>query len=155
MKRPLRFLPALAALFFLGACAAEAQPAAYGWFSQADREELRLAYGAPRSDDAPLVFSCRPRSGEVTLRQSRPTADARVTLAANGRPTVLAGEAEADPLGGGAVVRARASADAPVLRHLRDTGRVDVVEGRRSVTLSATADERRAIRGFFDGCRAV
>ena len=158
MKRAARFLPALAALSFMGACATapDAEADTRAWVLGADGAETRLAYGTPDSDDAPLMLRCRAGSGRVTVSRDAAKPGEGVTLASGGRSLTLRGQEEPDMINGeGVIVTAQTSLNGPVLQGFRDSGRLALVTDRRRAELPATAAERVQIRRFFQTCGAA
>ena len=158
MKR-LRLLPALAALFFSGACttAPDARSDTRAWTLHEEGAETSLAYGTPNSDDAPLQMRCRSGSGRVTLSRDAARPGEGLTLASDDRKIVLHGAEEPDMLNGdgGVIVTAQTGLENPVLQRFRQTGRLTLISDARRAELPATAEERARIRRFFAGCGAA
>jgi hypothetical protein len=139
----------------MGACAGSPYVAgdARVWSLHDEGPEARLAYGTPNSDDAPLLLSCAPRSGRVTISKDAARPGAGVTLASNGTTLTLHGEETPDMLNGqGVIVTAQTPSDTPVLRRFRDTGRIALEDAGRREDLPAAPAERAQIRRFFDTC---
>jgi hypothetical protein len=124
-----------------------------GWFFN-NEGEVKLAYGTPQSDDAPLMLYCTPRSGQVTLSQSALRPGDGVTLAAGGQKSTFHGESQPDQLNGGTIVTAQAPVNTPVLNAFRSTGRLAIEERGRATVLTATPAERAQIEQFFASCQA-
>jgi hypothetical protein len=157
MRRVAKLLPALAALFFMGACATSPDAAAdaRGWFLNTEAGETKLAYGTPQSDDAPLLMSCLPGSGRVTVSRDSARPGQGVTLASGDRRVTLHGSEQPDMLNGqGVIVTAQTETTNAVLQRFTQTGRLALVADRERADLPATPEEREQIRAFFDACGA-
>ena len=161
MRRAARLLPALAALFFLGACTAQARSAPlfgntaddYGWGADFDSETAQLVFAVPESEVLWFGFYCRPGSGRVEFTDYGPTADA-LTLVSGPERTVAKVQRESDPLfeeiGNGEL-----AAETPLLAAFQRTGRLGLAGDARSADgySAGTAEEMAAIDRFFSPCR--
>lgn len=122
------------------------------WF---EGREAKLAYGAPNTDQTPIVLSCQAGDGEVRVFADSDAGDqARVTLASGRKISELQGRAERDPLTGGYAVQATAPVDAEAFEAFSRSGKLAMVGARVSRVMAARDDDRAAVERFFDWCGA-
>ncbi len=163
MRRAARLLPALAALFFLGACSAEAAPTALrgnaaddlGWGLNLEGGSAQLVFGVPDSDVLWFGFYCQPGSGQIEFADYGPTpgAPAAVTLVSGQARATAKVVRQADPLFE-EIANGDLNSGEPVLAAFRRTGRLGMPGGPTSEDgySAATAEEMTAIEGFFAAC---
>lgn len=161
MKRAARLLPALAALFFLGACTAQARVAlhgnaddSYGWGMNVEEGAAQLVFGVPESDNLWFGFYCRQGSAQVEFTDYGPApAREALTLVSGQASTTAKVVREADPLFE-EVRNGALAAAAPVLAEFRRTGRLGMPGGPTAADgySAGTPAEMAAIEGFFSAC---
>lgn len=160
MRRAARLLPALAALFFLGACATPVASAAagdpaddYSWSMHADGNAAHLMFGVPDSDIVWFGMSCRTGSGRVQLTQygSDSKADPRLLLASGGARQAIGVTREPNELHE-ETATAELKTSEPVLAAFRSTGRLGVTGAAADGYSAATSAERAEIARFFAAC---
>ena len=147
MRRLLLALPLLVAACATYDLAADSRE----WIFNEDGE-VRLVYGTPQSDDAPLMLHCAPGSGRIQLSQNGLRPGDGISLASGAQATVVHGESEPDQLNGGVSVTAEVETRTPVLAAFRATGQLVVAEAGRSPRFHATPQERGLIEQFFARC---
>ncbi|MGV9010257.1 hypothetical protein [Brevundimonas sp.] len=145
-------LPALAALglvaFAAQTMATDAEQTSQpvdgmGWHVNHDGDETRLFYGVANSDQLAVMMSCHMGDGEiVTLGAVQP-------VSARSAGSV---EADIDPLSGELIETRALSAHDPAMVRLARSGRLGVQDETARFDLSATPQERQAIRRFLDDC---
>jgi hypothetical protein len=130
---------------------AAADPRMAWAFDQTPEEGAKLAYGLPASDEAPVMLTCRPRSGLVRI--SAAVASAHVSpvlrLASKGVASTASGAVADDPLG--PRLEATAPAQLPALAAFAESGHLTVTAG--GAALTATAADPTPVRRFFAACR--
>lgn len=157
-----RTVVSLAAACLMAACAHQTtvtQAPDMAWSLQSNETEgVKLAFGAPQSDNVFLMLMCQPRSGEVLVSvasagdgQARST----VELQSGAARSALAGEFAPSGGDGGFLTEARAMVDNPALAAFAKGGPLAVVESGRRAALPVTAADRPQITGFFEACRAA
>jgi hypothetical protein len=162
MRRAAKLLPALAALFFLGACTTT-EAATYGSTTDEfswgldinDQEGAKLVFGEPDTDNVWLGLYCRPGSARIDMIDfggSNGSAT-RVTLVSGQSRTVAGVLAESDGMTGEMLHRAKLTADAPALKAFRQTGRLGFArKGAADAYSAATPAEKADIARFFTAC---
>jgi hypothetical protein len=159
------------AIFVTAACAAllagcgvqDRQPQArlspgYGLFFNQDSDSASLAYGRANSDEVGLMLQCVKGSRQVevsdVVRSSLFQPDkAKLTLVSDGQTSSLAATLSQDEAGA-PLARARTSADNPVLKGFRHSGKIAVRLASGRYSLAATAPERTNIARFLTACGA-
>lgn len=117
--------------------------AGMGWHVNHDGEEARLFYGVANSDQLAVMMSCQRGAGEIiTVGAVQPT------MARGNEPS----EADIDPLSGELITLKALSAEDPSMLRLAHAGQLNVRDGDRRFDLSASPEERQAIRVFLDDC---
>jgi len=150
-------LVSLIAAMGLSACATRtAQPAApaarMAWsLYETPEEGAKLAFGAPGSDDVPLLLSCRPGSGRVAVNVGAPDEQPRDLALSSGRATSRFPAAFQPDLGEGSRLEATGPAAAPALTRFAATGELAVQADGRRLALP-TLDPRQAGK-FMKTCR--
>jgi hypothetical protein len=150
-----RALLSLIASCALSACAHQTVPEAMpgmAWsLNQVEGEGLKLAFGAPNSDNVLLMLQCRPRSGEVVVWLTGADANGRAPVLIRSGPTAarVAARQEAQPEG--ELIEARLAASDPILQSFARTGELAVEANGRRTALPA-ADPAQS-RRFVESCR--
>lgn len=123
-----------------------------GWsLNSVEGEGLKLAYGAPATDNVLLMMTCQPRSGQVLVSVNTVAgADPSLQVSSGGRTARYAAETGPN-LGDGAVVEAMARITDPVLASFARTGDLTVAAGGQRNRLTAGREQARL---FMQGCRA-
>jgi hypothetical protein len=154
MSRMLSIIALTAAGLALGGCAHEASAPGYAWsYQQSEGEGVKLAYGAPASDDILLMMTCAPHSGRVRLSAVTEAAQNDIVLASGKGRERFVGAAMPSELGG-ALVEAEAQAASPALARFAQTGDLAMMAGAQRVSLNAAGTERADVRQFFQSCQA-
>lgn len=109
----------------------------------------KLAYGKANSDNVGLMLECDKGSGLVEISDVARGASA-LTLTAAGQKSAFNGDILSGP--GAPVLVATAATDAPALRGFRQTGKVEVGNGRLRYDVNANATERADVERFFNAC---
>ena len=137
-QRPLAMAPATA-------------PYAYGLFYMDEGPSVKLAYGAPNSDDVSLMMQCSKGSHMVDVSDlARDGVAPTLILASGGKSARL--KVEPSSGDGGALVIARTRTDALPLEAFRQSGRIDVVYSGARYVIVANPAERAGVAHFFRDC---
>jgi hypothetical protein len=148
-----RILSIIAFAAALGGCAHEADAPGYAWsYQHSGGEGVKLAYGAPSSDDVLLMMTCAPHSGRVLLSAITEGAQNDIVLASGSGRDRFTGAAMPSELGG-ALVEAEARAASPSLDRFARTGDLSMMAGAQKVSLAANGAERAGVQQFFEACR--
>jgi len=152
MSRILSIVALAAAGFALSGCAHEAAAAGYAWsYQQSAGEGVKLAYGAPASDDVLLMMTCAPHSGRVLLSAVTDGTQEEIVLASGGGHDRFTGAAMPSELGG-ALVEAEVQAGSATLDGFARTGELSMTAGEETVSLAASGADRADVKEFFETC---
>jgi hypothetical protein len=161
MRRAAKLLPAIAALFFMGACStAEAQAVHgdarddLGWVAVADSGRTNLLFGVADSDQIFFGLSCSGAGRVAFADYSLSPEDARrgaLTLVSGEERALLPVRSEVDDTF--AMGTGELPANAPVLAAFRRTGRLGMPGGKDGYS-AATGAELAQIERFFRACSA-
>jgi hypothetical protein len=121
---------------------APAQPG-MAWHLVQEGEMAKLAYGLANSDQLALMITCSPRDRTAVVYGDVQPVGARTLISA---PTPM------DPLSGGDADEAHISIDNANLADLARRGAIRVSGEGGETVLTATAAERRGVRGFLSYC---
>lgn len=153
MQSPLIF--SLIAVALAG-CAAtgRARPAdpRMSWaFDQNPEEGAKLAYGPPATDDVPVMLTCHPRSGVVTISTAAPSTHVApvLRLSSKGASSSARGAVVKDVFG--PRLEAIAPAHLAALAAFAESGQLSIRVGGSALT--ATATDPATVRRFFAACR--
>ena len=122
-----------------------AAPAAMGWHLSHEGAMAKLAYGVANSDQLAMMMTCEPGQSQATVYGDVHPASPRLVKA-----SMKAGSI--DPLSGALADEARIPLQAPVLRKLAESGKLEVEGEAGHFELTANGDERRLVREFFAYC---
>ncbi|MDP1629935.1 MAG: hypothetical protein Q8L66_00770 [Caulobacter sp.] len=138
----------------LGSCVSRPVAPGFGWsFHHEAGEGLKLAYGAPASDNVVLMMTCHPGSERVNVSLMGGSPQRGLTLDSGGAREHLDGVAVATP-GMGQLLEAYSHpASGPLARFAR-TGDLNLIDRGRKVALNAAPNERPGVARFFESCRA-
>ncbi len=126
-------------------------PYAYGLFYMDEGSSVKLAYGAPNSDDVSLMMQCVKGSHTVDVSDlARDGVAPTLILVSGGKSASL--KANASSGDGASLIVARARTDAPPLEAFKHSGRIDVVYSGARYVIAANPGERVNVERFFRDC---
>jgi hypothetical protein len=126
-------------------------PSGFGLFYMDEGASVKLAYGAPNSDDVGFMMQCAKGSRRVEITDvARVGAPPNLTLNAQGRAAAL--RAVLVDGAGTSILVARTAADTPPLQAFRRSGRIDVVYAGKRYGVTASAAEKVGVERFFSAC---
>lgn len=129
-----------------------------GWsLHHAEDEGAKLAYGQPDSDNVLLMMTCQPRSGQVLVSMTTPSAVGveAIEIASNGHSSRLPGASAPSMTEGASLIEAIAPATDPALRSFARTGDIAVMANGRAARMPVRQAERATVADFFAECRAA
>jgi hypothetical protein len=125
--------------------------AGYGLFYMDEGPSVKLAYGAPNSDDVGLMMECAKGSRTIDVSDiARNGAAPTLTLASDGRIASL--KAQPGSGDGAALLTARTRSDIAPLQAFRRSGRMDVAYSGAEYGIVATPAEKPSVERFFSAC---
>jgi hypothetical protein len=126
-------------------------PSGFGLFYTDEGASVKLAYGAPHSDDVGFMMQCAKGSRRVEITDvARGGAGANLTLSSQGHATALKiALADGD---GTPILVARTTADAPPLQAFRRSGRIDLAYAGKRYSVMAGPAEKVRVERFFSAC---
>lgn len=143
---------------FAGSCVSQQVPLsdpALVWNAYETPEEgLKLAYGAPASDNVLLMMTCRPGEGVVRISTMAHPGTQAIVLASGKRQSRIAADGEPTPLDSRTYLEGQAPAADPALSGFARSGKLVLVQNDRRLAVDATSKERREVNGFFQACQA-
>lgn len=124
----------------------------YDWMLQVHEDGLFLGYGVAQSDDVPLVLTCEPGAGRVTLSHPAEQTRRTLTLSSGGVRLTVPVTGEPTILHDGVYLVGRAATREPALQAFRRTGWLWLHEGDDRFGLAAHPGSEAAIEQFFQAC---
>ena len=123
----------------------------FGLFYMDEGPSVKLAYGAPNSDDVAFMMQCAKGSHVVELSDvARADVDPTLTLGAEGRVVALRGAVSGGD--GPSILTARARSDIAPLKAFRGSGRIAVGYAGMKYDVSAKPSEKIGVDRFFKAC---
>ncbi len=123
----------------------------FGLFFMDEGPSVKLAYGAPNSDDVGFMMQCARGSRVIELSMTaQSNVNPTLTLGAGGRVAALRGVV----LGGDGppILTARARSDIAPLKAFRGSGRLAVGYAGAKYEVSAKPSEKAGVDRFFKVC---
>jgi hypothetical protein len=155
MSRLIAVLGITAALG-LGSCVHQqgaAPPMAWS-LHQTPEEGVKLAYGAPASDNVVLMMTCQPGSDRVLLSTTSAGGPARIVLKSGRDRSALPATAAPSGLGEGQILEAAAAPSDKALAGFARNGELSLVQTGRDIALPAPGEQMGDVTRFFDACSA-
>jgi hypothetical protein len=157
MVRLIAILTLTAPALLLGSCMHGRQSLAEGmaWsLHQTPEEGVKLAYGAPASDNVVLMLTCQPGAGDVLLSSVSAKPQSTIVLKSGGDRSSLSATAMPGGPADAHYVEANAPASDKTLARFSRTGDLTLVQGDSVIALPAKGAARDQVTRFFTACRA-
>lgn len=127
-------------------------PAGLGFYFFDEGQTGKLVYGVADSDDVDLMLECIKGSREMEVTLVKEPDGKRLKLTSGTQQSELAGRVLPNEESGGHDLAAEAPTDSPALIGFRQTGRLEAVNGKNHVGMSAKPSEMDSIARFFAAC---
>lgn len=165
--RTLSTLGALGALAMLAGCASTSGTTGstggfqgdlspidnYDWIVELNDEPM-LAYGVPNSDDAPLVMTCQPRSGQVEVSLMSASVKSKpIAMATSSMTRSINATGQPEEMSGGYMLQGQIAADDALFDSAHETGWIAVRPDDTWVALVPQPGTRLNAKGFAQACR--
>ncbi|HYE47443.1 MAG TPA: hypothetical protein VEA44_16885 [Caulobacter sp.] len=141
----------------LGSCmhGRQAMSAGMDWsLHQTPEEGVKLAYGAPASDNVVLMLTCQPGAGQVRLSTVAAKPQSAIVLKSGSDRSSLTATAMPGGPVEGHYMEANAAATDKTLARFARTGDLTLVQGKASIELPAKGAAREQVSRFFTACAA-
>ena len=157
MFRPIAILALTVPAMLLGSCMHGRQSLAEGmsWsLHQTPEEGVKLAYGAPASDNVVLMLTCQPGAGQVQLSSVSARPQDAIVLKSGADRSRLSATAMPGTTADAHYLEANAPASDKTLARFARTGALTLVQGDSAIALSAKGPARDEVSRFFTTCKA-
>lgn len=157
MVRLIAILALTAPALLLGSCMHGRQALADGmdWsLHQTPEEGVKLAYGAPASDNVVLMLTCQPGAGQVMLSTVATQPQPAIVLKSGGDRSRLNATAMPGGPADAHYLEATTSTSDKALARFAKTGDLTLVQGKSAIALPAKGAAKSQVDRFFTACRA-
>jgi hypothetical protein len=157
MTRSIAVIGLTTSVLLLGSCmhGQQALTSGMAWSLQETPEEgVKLAYGAPASDNVVLMMTCQPGAGQVMVSTVSNTPDQKIVLKSGGKTSSMSSTTGPSGMGVGHYLEGSTPASDGAMTRFARTGDITLVQNTTSVRLSASRADRSQVARFFSTCRA-
>lgn len=157
MVRLIAILALTAPALMLGSCMHGRQALAEGmsWsLHETPEEGVKLAYGAPASDNVVLMLTCRPGAGQVQLSTVAAEPQSAIVLKSGADRSRLSATAQPGGPADAHYLEAEAPASDKTLIRFAKTGDLALIQGKSTIALPAKGAARDQVSRFFTTCAA-
>jgi hypothetical protein len=117
-------------------------------------EGVKLAYGAPSSDNVVLMMTCMRGTDTVRLSTTAASGPPRIVLKSGRDSSTLIATAAPSGMGEGQYLEASAAPTDRALAGFARNGELSLVRAGRSTAMTASGDQMGQVTKFFAACGA-